>query len=53
MVQDQEYTGASKRAIVGERIASVRETMMENKSVWKEYVLETSKKKATLHLTPP
>ena len=50
LVQDQEYTGASKRAIVGERIASVRETMIENKSVWKEYVLETSKKKG--HTSP-
>lgn len=43
LVQDQEYTGISKKEITGETIASVRETMLANKSVWREYLLKSVK----------
>ncbi|MEX0656975.1 MAG: AAA family ATPase [Nitrosopumilaceae archaeon] len=44
LVQDQEYTGHAFKKITGEEIPSVRDTLMKNNSVWKEYLLETSKK---------
>ena len=43
LVQDQEYTGHANKGITGKKIPSVRETMMKNNSVWKEYVLKTHK----------
>ena len=41
LVQDQEYTGHANKGITGKKIPSVRETLMENNSIWKEYVLKT------------
>ncbi len=43
LVQDQEYTGVAKKQIEGEELPSVRKILMENRSIWKEYVLETYK----------
>ena len=40
LVQDQEYTGRAAKDITGEPIQSVRETLKDNDSVWKEYVLK-------------
>ena len=45
LVQDQEYTGRAKKAITGDEIPSVRETLMTNNSIWREYVLKTIKEK--------
>ena len=44
LVQDQEYTGHAKKMITGEEIPSVRDTLMKNNSIWKEYLLEADKK---------
>ena len=43
LVQDQEYTGHANKGITGKKIPSVRETLMKNNSIWKEYVLKTHK----------
>ena len=43
LVQDQEYTGHANKGITGEEIPSVRKTLMENNSIWREYVLHTEK----------
>jgi hypothetical protein len=41
LVQDQEYTGTAEKDIQGDTIPSVRETLIDNKSIWKEYILES------------
>ena len=46
LVQDQEYTGHALEKITGEEIPSVRDTLMKNNSVWKEYLLEVNKNPA-------
>lgn len=43
LVQDQEYTGSAKQGIIGDNIQSVRETLVENNSLWQEYLMTTSK----------
>lgn len=43
LVQDQEYTGRAKKNVVGGDIPSVRDTLVDNKSLWREYLLITSK----------
>ena len=43
LVQDQEYTGYANKGITGKKIPSVRDTLMKNNSIWKEYVLKTHK----------
>ena len=43
LVQDQEYTGHAKKKITGQDIPSVRDTLMKNNSVWREYLLEAKK----------
>ncbi len=43
LVQDQEYTGHAQKGIIGEEIQSVRKTFMDNKSLWREYLLEKNK----------
>lgn len=43
LVQDQEYTGMSKKEIHGDDIPSVRDTMIGGKSVWGEYLLKSQK----------
>lgn len=48
LVQDQEYTGVSKKEIHGESIPSVRDTMIRNKSVWGEYLLRSVKDEGDL-----
>lgn len=45
LVQDQEYTGHAQKKITGQEIPSVRDTLLKNKSVWREYLLEASKNK--------
>lgn len=48
LVQDQEYTGVSKKQIHGDSIPSVRDTMIGNKSVWGEYLLKSQKDEGDL-----
>lgn len=43
LVQDQEYTGSANKKITGDKIPSVRDTLQANHTVWREYLLETSK----------
>ena len=43
LVQDQEYTGSAKKGIIGGDIQSVRKTLIDNESLWREYLLTTSK----------
>ena len=43
LVQDQEYTGRAKKDIVGDTIDSVRQTLLNNDSLWGEYLLKSSK----------
>jgi hypothetical protein len=45
LVQDQEYTGHAKKKITGQEIPSVRDTLMKNNSVWREYLLEAKREK--------
>ena len=52
LVQDQEYTGHANKGITGEEIPSVRKTLMDNSSIWREYLLNTHKDKSnTSHTT--
>jgi len=43
LVQDQEYTGRAKKKITGTTIPSVRDTLQKNNTVWREYLLESTK----------
>lgn len=45
LVQDQEYTGSTPKKISGERIPSVRETLLPSNRIWREYLLESEKEK--------
>lgn len=48
LVQDQEYTGSAKEGIVGGDIPSVRKTLIDNKSLWREYLLVTKKNRGDI-----
>ena len=56
LVQDQEYTGSAKEGIVGGDIPSVRRTLIDNKRLWREYILVTGKNRgdvsASTHIRP-
>ncbi len=43
LVQDQEYTGSAKEGIIGKDIQSVRKTLIDNGSLWQEYILRANK----------
>lgn len=45
LVQDQEYTGKAKKKITGDEIPSVRDTLRNNDTVWREYLLESIRNK--------
>lgn len=40
LVQDQEYTGRARKGITGKEIPSVRDTLLRNNSLWREYELK-------------
>lgn len=51
LVQDQEYTGRANRDIKGGEIPSVRKTLMDTASVWKEYLLSTNEEEGKTSYT--
>jgi len=43
LVTDQEYTGEAHENIEGGKLRSVRDTLIQNKSLWGEYLLEVQR----------